>query len=190
MEPGTFTFGQEPVAPRLLGPRGTIPMEAPAELRSTARPTDPLAGPESGVRARVTEPDGMALHRPTLPFVSPPRPMSSEGARRVLWCAFVWWMVGSVLFLLGMLTIAISLFSEAPAPPLMAFTPVISSVAAVTTSTAPSVGLPRATQELTLTLTPAVSSAPPQSRAPAPARVITPARRPSAHSDIVNPWGG
>lgn len=190
MKPGAFTFGQKPVAPRLLGPRGTLPMEAPAEPLSTTRLTDPLVGPESGVRARETAPDDMAPYGPTLPFALAPRPMSSEEARRVLWRAFVWWMAGSILFLLGMLAIAISLFLEPPALPLMALPPMPSSVATVTPSTAPSVELPSAMHEPPLTLTPTVHPAPPRPRPPAPARVFTPARRPSAHSDLVNPWGG
>ena len=188
MKPGAFTFGQESVAPRLLGPRGTLPMEAPAAPLSTTRLTDPLASPESGVRARVTEPDDMASRGPALPFISPPRSMSSEEAQCVLGRALVWWTAGAFLFFLGTLTIAISLFSEPPALPLMAFPPMPSSVAAMTPLTARSAEAPSATPESHLPHTPAIRSAPPRPRVPAQA--ITPARRPSAHSDIVNPWGG
>ena len=134
-----FPFGQEPAPSRSIGPRGTLPMEAPAAPVSTTRITDPLESPASGVRACMTEPDDVSSRGPTLPFVAPlpergeprdngaeppdlppeapPRSLSSEGARRVLVRAFGFGMACAVLFLIVTLAIVVALW-PVPTPPL------------------------------------------------------------------------
>jgi len=118
MKPRVFPFGQEPAPSLSVGPRGTLPMEAPAAPLSTTRNTDPLESPASGVRACVTEPDDVSSHGPTLPFAeppdlppdAPPRSPSSAEARRVLVRAFGFGMACAVLFLIVPLAIGVALW--------------------------------------------------------------------------------
>ncbi len=195
---------QEPAPSSSLGPRDTLPMHLPASPLSTTRLTDPLESPASGVRARLTEPDNVASHGPTLPFVSadsevrepsytelallglPLASMSSEDARRVLVRALSYGMAGAVLFLIVTLPIALSLFPASPGPPLVASLPMSSSVAPVMPSSAPSAEASGATPALPPD--PALRSAPPRPRAPT--RPALPPQRPSIRSEIVDPWGG
>ncbi len=156
MKSRVFPFGQEPAPSRSVGPRGTLPMEAPTAPLSTTRSTDPLESPASGVRACMTEPDDVSSRGPTLPFAAPfpaireprgngaeppalppdapRRSMSSEGARRVLVRAFGFGMGCAVLFLIVTLALVVALWPT-PEPPVAPTRPAASLVPVASSST-------------------------------------------------------
>ena len=204
-----MSSGQDTASSWSLGPRGTLPMPPPASPLSITRLTDPLESPASGARARLTEPDNVVCHCPTLPFVSaapeprepsysepallglPLRSMSAEDERRGRVRVLAFGMAWASLFLPVTLPIALSLFPASPAPLLVASTSMVSSDATVMLSSAATAEAPSAEPALPLppTAAPAVhSSSAPRPRAPA--RPPLPPRRPSPRSEIVNPWGG
>ena len=218
MKARIFPFGQEPAPSRSMGPRGTLPMEAPAAPISTTRSTDPLESPASGVRACMTEPDDVSARGPTLPFVAPfpgireprdngpeapdlppdaaPRSLSAAEAQRVLVRAFASGMACAVVFLIVTLAIVAALWPM-PEPPVAPTWPAASfPVVAPASTPAPE---PSAAPAVTSSAAEPAASAAPVAAPLFPPRAVVKAsispsavprsRAPLPRSEVVDPWG-
>ncbi len=211
-------LGQEPAPSRVIEPRDTIPMVAPAASPAMTKSTDPSESPESGMRERVTEVDEASSRDPTLPGgapspefgapwhdepeppdlppVPPRRAMSDAEAREVWLSVLGIGMVVAVLFLVVVLTIFTALWepsSRSVAPTLREGTLVLvasSSPPAPEPSAAPAVTSSAAVP--TTSVSAAEAPRPLLSaaaKAPAPPRKKLPRRALVPPNDLVDPWG-
>ena len=211
-------LGQESAPSRLLEPRDTVPMAASAALLSTARKTDSLEIPESGMRARVTEADEVSSRDSTLPVSAPspklgvpwqdePEPpdlppapprqaMSDAEAREVWLTVFCIGMVGAVLFLVVVLTIFTALWepSSLSVAPTLREGPLV--LVAASSPPAPKPGAaPAVTSSAAMPTTSVSASEAPRPPLPAVAKVPAPPRKKPPRralvppNDLVDPWG-
>ncbi len=213
MRSRVFPFGQEPAPSRLLGPRGTLPMEAPEAPLSSTRITDPLESPASGVRACVTEPDVASSRGPTLPFIAPdpelqapwdsgsqppdmpPEPkapaMSAEQARGILVHTFALGLAASALFLIVALGLVLALWFTPPSDPFVA-PPLTVARVVEASSNMPAPESSAAPAVTSSTAASAVAPLPPLRatvKASASPAVKARPRAPVSQSEVIDPWG-
>jgi hypothetical protein len=210
-------IGLERAPSRLLEPRDTVPMVAPAAPPSTTRNTDPRESSRSGMRARMTEADEVSSRHPTLPGgapspefgepwheepeppdlpPAPPRRAMSDAEAREVWLSVVCiGMVVAVLFAVVVLTIFTALWqpSSLSVAPTLREEPLVlvasSSSPTPTPSDAPAAPSSAAVPITSVSAAEAPRPLPAVAKAHAPPRKKPPRRAPVPPNDLVDPWG-